>query len=306
MVENIAVIVENFSKSYGSVKAVDDISFSVKKGEIFGMVGPNGAGKTTTMECIVGLRDFNAGSISVLGCNPAENSVSLRNLIGVQLQESQIPERIKVSEALELFSSLYENTIDYTVLLKSLNLEDKTDSLFSSLSGGQKRRFFVALALVGNPEILFLDELTTGLDPQARLAMWQLIKDVSSAGKTVFLTTHYMDEAEKLCDRVAIIDHGKIVALDTPENLINSLDTGTRVIFEVESEFDEARLNKINGISNIKRENNMITIQGKSSRIVVDVVLTLHSAGTGLNNLRTERVTLEDVFLAHTGHHMRD
>lgn len=306
MVENIAVTVENFSKSYGSIKAVDNISFSVKKGEIFGMVGPNGAGKTTTMECIVGLRDFNAGSISVLGCNPEDNSASLRNRIGVQLQESQIPERIKVSEALDLFSSLYENPIDYTVLLKSLNLEDKTDSLFSSLSGGQKRRLFVALALVGGPEILFLDELTTGLDPQARRAMWQLIRDVSRAGKTVFLTTHYMDEAEKLCDRVAIIDQGKIVALDTPENLINSLDTGTRVIFEVEPEFDKARLNRINGILNIKRENNMITVQGKSSRIVVDIVLALHSEGTGLNNLRTERVTLEDVFLTFTGHHMRD
>lgn len=218
--------VEHLRKVYNKVVAVNDISFEVQEGEIFGMVGPNGAGKTTTIECLESLRNPDSGKISVLGLNPLNDGYTLRERIGIQLQEATLYDRIRVWEALDLFASFYHHSIDWNSLLETLGLEDKRNSYINKLSGGQKQRLYIALALVNDPELIFLDELTTGLDPQARRMMWKLVQDIRNQGKTVFLTTHYMEEAEQLCNRVAIIDRGHIIALDTPENLIRSLGGG--------------------------------------------------------------------------------
>ena len=201
--------------------AVDEVSFEVLKGEIFGLIGPNGAGKTTTMECIEGLRTRDRGTISVLGLDPLRDVYKLQNRIGVQLQQAQLQKRIKVWEAVDLWASLYQKkTIDGKRLLEQLGLAEKRNAWFMNLSGGQKQRLFIALALINDPELVFLDELTTGLDPQARRAIWELVRGIRAQGKTVFLTTHLMEEAERLCDRVAIIEHGRIIDIDTPERLV--------------------------------------------------------------------------------------
>jgi len=208
------ISVDGLRKQYGSVVAVDEVSFKVHAGEIFGMVGPNGSGKTTTIECIEGLRRPDASAAQVLGLNPWEDTRELRERTGIQLQSANLPRRMQVEEALDLFASFYSQSCDWNHLLEDLGLGDKRKAYFSQLSGGQQQRLFVALALINNPEIVFLDELTTGLDPRARRAIWDLIGDIRERGTTVFLTTHYMDEAEHLCDRVAILDHGRIIALD--------------------------------------------------------------------------------------------
>ena len=204
-------------KTYGSTVAVDDVSFEVRDGEIFGLIGPNGAGKTTTMECVEGLRRPDRGTISVLGLDPVRDVYQLQERIGVQLQQAQLQKRIKVWEAVDLWASLYRRSrVDGERLLEQLGLADKRNAWFMTLSGGQKQRLFIALALINDPEVVFLDELTTGLDPQARRAIWELVRGIRARGKTVFLTTHLMEEAERLCDRVAIIDHGRIIDIDTP------------------------------------------------------------------------------------------
>ena len=204
-------------KTYGRTVAVDEASFEVNEGEIFGLIGPNGAGKTTTMECIEGLRKPDRGAISVLGLDPFRQVYKLQERIGVQLQQAQLQKRIKVWEAVDLWASLYrKKAIDGERLLEQLGLTDKRDAWFMNLSGGQKQRLFIALALINDPEVVFLDELTTGLDPQARRAIWDLVRGIRERGKTVFLTTHLMEEAERLCDRVAIIEHGRIIDIDTP------------------------------------------------------------------------------------------
>ncbi len=212
--------VAGLSKSYGALRAVDGVTFEVFQGEIFGLIGPNGAGKTTTMECIEGLRSPDAGRVSVLGLDPIREMVPLLNRIGVQLQEAQLQKRITVREAVGLWSSLYPKPLDGHQLLTQLGIESKSHARFMTLSGGQKQRLFIALALINDPEVVFLDELTTGLDPQARRAIWDLVRGIRDRGKTVFLTTHLMEEAERLCDRVAIIDHGRIVDIDSPEGLV--------------------------------------------------------------------------------------
>lgn len=225
------VSVRNLRKTYGTLVAVDDLSFEVEQGEIFGMVGPNGAGKTTTIECIEGLRQPDDGSLRVLGMDPSEKRGAVANRVGVQLQESALPPRLRVNETLNLFASFYERRADADELLNELGLADKRTSPFAKLSGGQKQRLFIALALIGQPEVVFFDELTTGLDPQARRVMWDLVRQIREQGATVFLTTHYMEEAERLCDRVLIIDHGQIVAFDTPEAMIRSLGVENRLVF---------------------------------------------------------------------------
>src|SRR5881628_1806484 len=207
-------------KTYGRTVAVDDVSFEVEQGEIFGLIGPNGAGKTTTMECVEGLRVPDRGSISVLGLDPARDVYVLQERIGIQLQQAQLQKRIKVREAVGLWASLYRKPVDGARLIEQLGLGDKRNAWFMTLSGGQKQRLFIALALMNDPEVVFLDELTTGLDPQARRAIWDLVRGIRDRGKTVFLTTHLMEEAERLCDRVAIIDHGRIVDVDTPSALV--------------------------------------------------------------------------------------
>src|SRR5688572_20965031 len=215
-----AIQVSGIRKSYGRTVAVDDVTFDVQSGEIFGLIGPNGAGKTTTMECVEGLRTPDRGNISVLGLHPTRDAYLLQERIGVQLQQAQLQKRIKVREAIALWASLYQKPADGNRLIDQLGLNEKRNAWFMTLSGGQKQRLFIALALINDPELVFLDELTTGLDPQARRAIWDLVRGIRERGKTVVLTTHLMEEAERLCDRVAIIEHGRIIDVDTPRGLV--------------------------------------------------------------------------------------
>jgi len=300
------VEVKNLCKSYGKIKAADDISFEVSKGEIFGLVGPNGAGKTTTIECIEGLRKSDSGNLKVLGLNPFKNGRLLKHHIGIQLQESQLPGRLKVWESIDLFSSFYHKNIESTPLLNDLGLEDKKSSYFCKLSGGQKQRLFIALALLNNPDLIFLDELTTGLDPQARRATWDLITGIREKGKTIFLTTHYMDEAERLCDRVAIMDHGKIMALDTPQNLIRNISMETRLIFNVIGDFQLASLGNIRSISKYEKSGDKIIVYGHDKKMVKDTVSFLVNNNIDFQDLKTEQGTLENAFLALTGKEIRN
>ncbi len=273
------------------------------------MVGPNGAGKTTTIECLEGLRKQDAGEIRVLGVDPRVEGQALCLRVGMQLQQSNLPDRMKVWEALDLYASFYPNAAPWEEMLSELGLAEKRDTYFSKLSGGQKQRLFIALALLPDPQLVFLDELTTGLDPQARHAIWDLIRDVSARGKTVFLTTHFMEEAERLCNRVAILDRGKIVALDTPEALIRTLGIDERVIFTTESplaaDFDQS----LTGPVTIDISGDRVMISGHNGRsipLVSEVVSQLGSRGIAFRDLHTEQPTLEDVFLSLTGNKMRE
>ncbi len=302
----VVVGVKNLVKQYPGTKAVDDISFDVYQGEIFGMVGPNGAGKTTTIECLEGLRRPDGGSIQVLGLDPLRDRYQVRERIGVQFQSAALPDRIKVWEALDLFAAFYRRPVDWQPLLEQMGLAEKRDAYFGKLSGGQKQRVFIALALVNNPDLAFLDELTTGLDPQARRAMWDEVRSIRERGTTVFLTTHFMEEAERLCDRVAIMDHGKIVALDTPQNLIDSLGAENRVVFEVSGPFSEESLRAAPGVVRVERIGERVVVYGQKDGLVSGVVDALEAGGIRFENLRTEQPTLEDLFLALTGKEMRD
>ena len=225
------ITVEGLRKSYGSMLAVDDMSFDVEEGEIFGILGPNGAGKTTTVECVQGLRTVDGGTIRVLGYDPETEVRDLRQQIGAQLQDSSLPGRLRVAEALELFAAFAENPVETERLLEQWRLVDQRDKPFSSLSGGQRQRLFIALAFVNSPRLVFLDELTQGLDPQSRRATWELVREIRRAGTTVVLVTHFMDEAEQLCDRLAVVDGGKLIALDTPQGLIDGLGLRSVVRF---------------------------------------------------------------------------
>ena len=300
------IAVEHLQKTYGTVKAVNDISFEVCAGEIFGMVGPNGAGKTTTIECIEGLRRPDTGSAKVLGLDPQRDGYVLRSRIGVQLQQSALQNRIKVWEALDLYASFYPRAIDWPALLAQLGLTDKSNSTFDKLSGGQKQRLFIALALVNDPELVFLDELTTGLDPQARRNMWDLVREIRDRGKTIFLTTHFMEEAERLCDRVAIIDDGRIVALDSPENLIRSLGVENRVVFVADGAFQTQPLTALAEVTRVEKSGERIVVYGHGDRLVNGVVNVLSENNIRFRDLRTEQPTLEDVFLTLTNKEMRD
>jgi len=306
-----AVSVEGLVKDYPGVRAVDGISFEVERGEIFGMVGPNGAGKTTTIECIEGLRRPDGGTIRVLGLDPQSEACKLQERIGVQLQATALYDRIKVREALRLFASLYKKRSpwakDWKGLVEPLGLADKLDSYYHSLSGGQKQRLHIALALVHDPEIVFLDELTTGLDPQARRAMWQLIKKIRDQGKTVFLTTHYMEEAEQLCDRVAIIDRGKIIALDSPAGLIASLGGENRILFTVDDGVDPDRFRCLPYVSHVDlMAERVVLYSSKSSATLMELIREAEANGWSLQDLHVQRATLEDVFLALTGRELRE
>jgi ABC-2 type transport system ATP-binding protein len=301
-----AIQVNELCKFYGSVRAVDGIAFDVHQGEIFGMVGPNGAGKTTAIECVEGLRRPDAGSVQVLGLDPQRDSYELRERIGVQLQEAALPGRIKVWEAMDLFAAFYRRSVDWRPLLEQLGLSEKRNTAVARLSGGQKQRLFIALALLNDPDLVFLDELTTGLDPQARRVMWDMVRGIRERGKTVFLTTHFMEEAERLCDRVAIMDCGKIVALDTPESLIRSLAAESRVIFSANGRFDEELLRTVLGVARVERIGERVVVHGHGDGLIGAVVSTLEANGIRFRDLRTEQPTLEDVFLALTGREMRD
>jgi ABC-2 type transport system ATP-binding protein len=301
--------VDALRKTYGSLTAVDGISFAVEAGEIFGIVGPNGAGKTTTIECCEGLRQPDSGRVNVLGLDPQTAGAALRERIGMQLQESALPPRIRVGEALDLFSAFYRHPLDWKAMMERLGLAEKRNAIFTSLSGGQKQRLYIALALINNPEVVFLDELTTGLDPQARHSMWDLVRDVRSQGKTICLTTHFMEEAERLCDRVAIVDHGKIVALDTPVRLIASLGAENRILFLVDRPLDTGALRglqAVRGVTRVEQAGDRVLVYGKGETLVGDVVNALTAGGIPFRDLRTEAPSLEDVFLALTGRDLRE
>jgi ABC-2 type transport system ATP-binding protein len=303
------VQVEGLQKIYGKTVAVDRITFEVGEGEIFGMVGPNGAGKTTTIECLEGLRRPDKGMVRVLGVDPQIESQVLRERTGMQLQQSNLPDRMKVWEALDLYASFYSKAADWEKLLIQLGLEEKRNTPFAKLSGGQKQRLFIALALLPDPQLVFLDELTTGLDPQARHAIWDLVREVHLRGKTVLLTTHFMEEAERLCDRVAILDHGRIVAMDTPAALIRSLGTEERVVFTLDRALPESFEKKLSEAVRVEVEGERVTVHGKTGRkapLVSEVVNLLSEEGVPFRELRTEQSNLEDVFLTLTGREMRD
>ena len=293
-------------KTYGSTVAVDEISFDVYEGEIFGLIGTNGAGKTTTMECVEGLRKPDRGAISVLGLDPIRNAYALQNRIGVQLQEAQLQKRIKVREAVGLWASLYDKPVDGTRLLEQLGLSDKREAWFMTLSGGQKQRLFIALALINDPEVVFLDELTTGLDPQARRAIWELVRGIRGRGKTVFLTTHLMEEAERLCDRVAIIDHGLIVDVGTPAELVLRHCPERSVFVTADDPAAMERLGSLPGVASIASDGACLTIRGSGTNLVTQVIAGLAEHRIRVDDFRTEVPTLEDVFLKLTGHSIRD
>ena len=300
------VQVSAIRKTYGRTVAVDEVSFDVREGEIFGLIGPNGAGKTTTMECVEGLRATDRGEISVLGLNPVRDVYALQNRIGVQLQEAQLQKRIKVREAVGLWASLYKRPVDGDRLLEQLGLTDKGDAWFMTLSGGQKQRLFIALALINDPELVFLDELTTGLDPQARRAIWELVRGIRARGKTVFLTTHLMEEAERLCDRVAIIDRGRIIDIGTPEELIRRHAPDQTVIVATPDERGADLFRLIPGIESVTSHDGRFTIRGRGDDVVTRVIGCVADNRIKVTDFRNERATLEDVFLSVTGHSIRN
>ncbi|MCX6030605.1 MAG: ABC transporter ATP-binding protein [Chloroflexi bacterium] len=303
------VQVAGLRKVYGATIAVDEVSFEVKEGEIFGMVGPNGAGKTTTIECLEGLRKPDAGTVRVLGVDPQREGQTLCLRTGMQLQQSNLPDRMKVWEALDLYASFYPKAADWKELLVQLGLEEKRNAPFAKLSGGQKQRLFIALALLPDPQLVFLDELTTGLDPQARHAIWDLVRDVRAKGKTVLLTTHFMEEAERLCDRVAILDHGRIVALDTPAALVRSLGVEERVVFSLDGSLPAGFAKALSGTVRLEVEGERVTVHamnGRKTPLVSEVVGLLSAQGIPFRDLRTEQPNLEDVFLSLTGRQMRE
>jgi ABC-2 type transport system ATP-binding protein len=293
------------TKHYGRTRAVDDVAFEVFDGEIFGLIGPNGAGKTTTMECIEGLRVPDAGRISVLGLNPFRDVFALQNRIGVQLQEAQLQKRIKVREAVALWSSLYRAKTRGQDLLEQLGIAGKADAWFMTLSGGQKQRLFIALALIHDPELVFLDELTTGLDPQARRAIWDLVRGIRDRGKTVFLTTHLMEEAERLCDRVAIIDHGRIVDIDSPDGLVRRHCPDRTLVIETGDGRAEAALARVPGVVSAVREGSKVVLRAGSVEVMTGVIRCLANERIEVTDFRTLVPTLEDVFLKLTGHSVR-
>ncbi|MBN2199741.1 MAG: ABC transporter ATP-binding protein [Candidatus Aminicenantes bacterium] len=301
-----AIRVEDLRKVYSSLTAVDGISFDVAAGEIFGVVGPNGAGKTTTIECLEGLRTPDGGSVRLWNLDPARDGRIVRERIGVQLQNSALPEDIRVWEALDLFSSYYRHPVPWGPLLERLGIAEKRRSAYAHLSGGEKQRLSIALALINDPDLVFLDELTTGLDPQARRSMWDLVRDIRRRGRTVFLTTHFMEEAEQLCDRVLVMDRGRIVALDSPENLVRTLGGETQVLFTVDGKCDLGRLEILPGVKRVAASGGRVTVTGSGDRLVALIVNALDAEGVNFRDLRSEHPNLEDVFLAVTGEVMRD
>ena len=306
---NAIVQVEGLRKVYGETVAVDEVSFEVREGEIFGMVGPNGAGKTTIIECLEGLRQPDQGTIRVLGVDPLRDGQTMRERTGMQLQQSNLPDRMRVWEALDLYTTFYPKAADWNELLTQLGLEEKRNAPFTKLSGGQKQRLFIALALLPDPQLVFLDELTTGLDPQARHAIWDLVRDVRARGKTVLLTTHFMEEAERLCDRVAILDHGRIVVLDTPAALIRSLEAEERIAFTINGTLPPGFESALSGEVRVEVQGERVVIHSLNGRrvpLVSEVVNLLAAQGIPFRDLRTEQPNLEDVFLSLTGREMRE
>jgi ABC-2 type transport system ATP-binding protein len=292
--------VRNLRKQYPNHLAVDDVSFEVAEGEIFGILGPNGAGKTTTVECVAGLRAPDGGTVRVTGLDPQRDRDELRRVLGMQLQSATLPEKIKVWEALDLYASFYPDPADWRELMERVGLSDKRDTTFKKLSGGQRQRLSVALALVGRPRVAVLDELTTGLDPQARRDTWELVEQIRDSGVTIVLVTHFMEEAERLCDRLALIDVGKVVATDTPAGLVARVGGDRKVRFRPSAPVDDAVLLALPEVHEVSRNGGEITVSG-SGELVPAVTLVLAQHQVVPRNLRTEQATLDDAFLALTG-----
>ncbi len=290
-----ALRASGLSKRYGQVVAVRDASFEVERGEIFGIIGPNGSGKTTTVECLQGLRLPDGGEVSVLGLDPRTQGKALRQRIGSQLQESALPDRIRVWEALDLFASLTPRSRDWESLAREWDIYEKRDSAFESLSGGQRQRLFIALALVNDPELVFLDEMTTGLDPAARRLAWDLVRAVRERGTTVVLVTHFMDEAETLCDRIAVFRGGDVVAVDTAAGLVQRVAAGSTVTFTVDKA-DLPWLREVPGVEAVDRDGTHFTVSGDGA-LLAHVASALVAHGLAPLDLDTQRASLEDAFM---------
>ena len=295
--------VSELTKRYGGHAVVDGISFSVEQGEIFGILGPNGAGKTTTVECLEGLRPRDGGGVRVLGCDPRTQRYQLHQRIGVQLQDTQLPDKLRVGEALDMYASFYPHPADWRELLERWGLAAKAETRFAKLSGGQKQRLFIALALVGNPDLVFLDELTAGLDPGARRATWDLIEQVRASGVTVVLVSHFMDEVEELCDRVAILEQGRIAALDTPAGLVDRAGGDYRMRFRPTAPLDELSLLVLPGVTDVARKGDQVTVTG-SGDFASAVTAELARRQVVVADLRIEGRSLDNAYVALTGRGM--
>jgi ABC-2 type transport system ATP-binding protein len=296
--EQPAITIKNLVKRYGTVQAVDDVSFSIQEGEIFGIIGPTGAGKTTTVECISGLRVPDSGSISVYGLSPQRDRDRIREFVGVQLQESALPPRLRVGEALKLFASFYPSPLDPQEVLESLSIKNIERTAFKNLSGGQKQRVSIALALVGNPKIAILDELTTGLDPEARRDTWALIERMRGRGVTVVLVTHFMDEAETLCDRLALINRGALRALDTPEAIAAQAGV-SRVRFISSQPVGDEVLYAVHGVQMVERKERYAAVTGTGD-LAVSLINSLAAKGVKVSELEARRGNLDDAFIRLT------
>jgi ABC-2 type transport system ATP-binding protein len=297
--------VDHLQKRYGDTLAVADVSFSIEEGEIFGILGPNGAGKTTTVEAIAGLREPDAGTIRVMGLDPFTQRDELRRVLGIQLQESQQPDKLEVGEALDLYASFYEHAADPNTLLEGLGLADKRRTRFAKLSGGQKQRLSIALALIGNPRIAVLDELTTGLDPQARRDTWALIEAIRQRGVTIVLVTHFMEEAERLADRVALIDQGRVVAVDTPAGLAVSASPEQVIRFRPSVPLPDGLLDRVPEVTGVRTERDQLLVSGTGD-VLAAVISALTRNGIVANQLRVEQASLEDAFVALTNHDLKE
>jgi ABC-2 type transport system ATP-binding protein len=300
-----AVEIKHLRKTYGTLVAVDDVSLSVAEGEIFGILGPNGAGKTTTVECAIGLRNADSGTIRLLGLDPRTDRDEIREIVGVQLQTGALPGKLRVGEILEEYRSFYREPADVGELIQVLGLGPKRGDYYKSLSGGQRQRLSVALALIGRPKVAVLDEMTTGLDPQARRDTWELIEGIRARGVTIVLVTHFMEEAERLCDRVALIDSGRVVALAAPAALAEQARGGKSVRFLPSAPFDDGLLTGLPEVTSLERTGQHVVITG-TGELVNAVILTLHAAGVTARDVQLDSSNLEDAFVKLTGnHHLR-
>jgi ABC-2 type transport system ATP-binding protein len=297
-----AVEISHLHKTYGPLVAVDDVSFSVAQGEIFGILGPNGAGKTTTVECAIGLRSPDSGTIRLMGMDPHVDKARIHEITGVQLQSGAFPGKLRVGEIIDMYRSFYPHPADVGELTGALGLADKRKSYYRSLSGGQQQRLSVILALIGSPRIAVLDEMTTGLDPQARRDAWELIEHVRDRGTTVLLVTHFMEEAERLCDRVALIDGGRVVALDTPAGLATRALGAKSVRFLPSGPFDESVLTRLPEVTAIEHDGRHIVVSG-TGELATTVIVALHTAGVEAHDVRIDALSLEDAFLRLTDKH---
>ncbi len=302
-----ALEVRNLNKRYGELAAVDGVNFDIERGEVFGLLGPNGAGKTTTVEMIEGLRKPDSGTIKICGIDVSKGTAKVKEIIGVQLQTTAIYDKIRVAEAIDLFGSYYQKSLPTTEILDAVSLNDKKDSFVQTLSGGQKQRVSLALALVNDPEVLFLDEPTTGLDPQARRNVWDIIAVLKGGGKTIVLTTHYIEEAERLCDRVSIIDHGRIIALGTTRDLIAQQKLEAAIEFTASNDFAKEVFEKLPEVSKVVQDGySFILYTKESSRVLATLTRLSEENDLTLENISVTRATLEDLFLALTGRNLRE